>query len=74
MIGYLSSKLAHLLLNLIAINQGRFTCSDSSDSFPNDSHSVGVRFIEPLTKCGAFLWCQFFDRFLDFSQIPHAFP
>jgi len=24
LIGYLSSKLAHLLLNLIAINQGRF--------------------------------------------------
>jgi hypothetical protein len=34
LIGYLSSKLAHLLFNLIAINQGRFTCSDLSDSFP----------------------------------------
>ncbi len=71
LIGYLSSKLAHLLLNLIAINQGRFTCPDLSDSFPDDSHGVGVRFIEPLTKCGAFLWCQLFNRFLDFSQIRH---
>ena len=71
LIGYLSSKLTHLLLNLIPINQGRFTCSDLSDSFPDDSHGVGVRFIEPLTKCSAFLWCQLFDRFLDFSQIRH---
>ena len=69
LIGYLSSKLAHLLLNLITINEGHFTCSDLSGSFPDHSHGVGVRFIEPLTQCGAFLWCQLFDCFLDFSQI-----
>jgi hypothetical protein len=71
LIGYLPSKFAHFLLNSIAIDQRRFTCSDLSDSFPDDSHGVGVRFIEPLTKCGAFLWCQLFHRFLDFSQIRH---
>jgi hypothetical protein len=58
LIGYLPSKLAHLLLYLSAVNQGRLTCSDLSDSFPDNSHGAGVRFIEPLAKCGAFFWCQ----------------
>jgi hypothetical protein len=71
LIGYLPSKLAHLLLYLSAVNRGRLTCSDLSDSFPDNSHGAGVRFIEPLAKCGAFFWCQLFDRFLDFSQISH---
>ena len=68
MIGDLSNKLAHLFLNLITVNQGRFTRSDLSDSFPDNSHNVGVRFIEPFTKCCALLRCQLFDCFLDFSQ------
>jgi hypothetical protein len=47
----LFSRLAHLLLNLIAFNQGRLPCFNLSDLFPNHSHSFGFRFIKPFTKC-----------------------
>jgi hypothetical protein len=46
-------------LNLITVNQGCFTCPGLSDSFPNDSHSVGIKFVDPFTEVLRAPRCRF---------------